>query len=348
MGAFVFSRRSSFAWLTDGGESSVDEASVIGAADLILTPQRAFVVAPNNEMDRLLEEVLGDQGYEPLTYSWREDRIPVIEKLLQGRAAGSDTLLPGCSELYGDVKTLRYSLLPGEQARLRFLGKETARIVGEVCRQIRPGDSEIKIAAAIKGSLADEGIAAPVILVAADGRIARYRHPVPTNKEVERLVMIVVCARRWGLTVALTRMVHFGPVPQDLRERFNLVNNISAQLINATTPGRPVKEIFSLAVNAYTGAGYPGEWEKHHQGGPIGYDTRDYLASLDCPTLVHEGQAFAWNPSLPGVKAEDTILALATGPEIITTSEAWPTRVLTQGKTNIIIHEMLILQGHKS
>jgi Xaa-Pro aminopeptidase len=341
--AFVFSRRSSFAWLTDGGESSVDEASEVGAADLILTPERAYVVAPNNEMDRLMEEVLGDQGYEPVTYSWREDRISIIEKLLHGRATGSDILLPGCREFYREVKTLRYALLPGEQERMRFLGKETARIVGEVCRQIRPGDSEIKIAATIKGNLAGEGIAAPVILVAADGRIAKYRHPVPTNKEVEHLVMVVVCARRWGLTVALTRMVYFGSVPQDLKQRFTLVNAISARLINATTPGKEVKEIFYQAMQAYTEVGYPGEWEKHHQGGPIGYDTRDYLAYPECEGIVYEGQGFAWNPILVEVKSEDTILALAGGSEIITIDEKWPAEVFVRGETIVRRPGILLL-----
>ncbi|WP_406678000.1 M24 family metallopeptidase [Moorella sp. ACPs] len=343
LAAFIFSRRSSFAWLTDGGESSVNEASIMGDAHLVITPERLYVTAPNNEMDRLLSEVLGDQGYEPLSYYWWENGIPTIEKLFKAGRVGSDMALPGCLDLYQEVKRLRYSLMPGEQERMRILGKRAADILSEVCRQIHPGDSEIKIAGEVKGKMGAEGIATPVVLVAADDRINRYRHPLPTEKEVERLVMVVVCARRWGLTVALTRMVHFGSVPRILSERFQEVNTILARLINATTPGKPVKEIFSLAMQTYAELGYPHEWQSHHQGGPIGYDTREYLASPECDDIVLPAQGFAWNPTLPGVKAEDTILVSEAAQEILTVSKDWPTQIIKADRGNLEMPDILTL-----
>ena len=55
-----------------------------------------------------------------------------------------------------------------------------------------------------------------------------------------------------------------------------------------------------------------------HQGGPCGYQGRDYLGSPTAPGVVLENQPFAWNPSITGTKSEDTILATVAGPEIIT------------------------------
>ena len=37
------------------------------------------------------------------------------------------------------------------------------------------------------------------------------------------------------------------------------------------------------------------------------------------------GQAFAWNPSAPSLKSEDTIVALEDGVEVLTVDRRWPT-----------------------
>jgi Xaa-Pro dipeptidase len=322
--AFVFSRRSSFSWLTDGAESGVDEFSELGVADLVLTEDRSYVVAPNNEIELLTSEALEGQGYEPVVYSWKEDRFAALQAFLGGRKAGSDIPVPGCKDFYREVKELRYSLLPGELAKMSTLGQTTAALVGGVCKSIRPGDSEVMIAGEIKGRLGREGIYAPVVLVAADERLHQFRHPIPTKKRVEKKAMVVVCARRSGLTVALTRMVCVGSAPAQTVKRLELVNTISAGMIAVTCPGTAVSDIFLEAVKAYKAVDYDGEWEKHHQGGPIGYENRDYLASPECPGVVLENQAFAWNPMIVDVKSEETIIASADGFKKVTYDPEWP------------------------
>jgi hypothetical protein len=41
--------------------------------------------------------------------------------------------------------------------------------------------------------------------------------------------------------------------------------------------------------------------------------------------VVEPGQAFAWNPSITGVKSEDTILVGKEKNEVITATGDWPT-----------------------
>ena len=40
--------------------------------------------------------------------------------------------------------------------------------------------------------------------------------------------------------------------------------------------------------------------------------------------VVKENQAFAWNPTITGVKVEDTIISYKDKIEVITISDDWP------------------------
>ena len=96
------------------------------------------------------------------------------------------------------------------------------------------------------GGLADA--LGEVLLVAADGRIRRYRHPIPKATRLERTLMFVVCAQRKGLIVAFTRMLNFGELPADLRRRHDSVCAIDAALHAATRPGASYGAILDVAV----------------------------------------------------------------------------------------------------
>jgi len=51
-----------------------------------------------------------------------------------------------------------------------------------------------------------------------------------------------------------------------------------------------------------------------------GYASREIIATPSAQQQVTTGQAFAWNPSLEGAKAEDTFVLGPDGPEIMTRS----------------------------
>ena len=69
----------------------------------------------------------------------------------------------------------------------------------------------------------------------------------------------------------------------------------------------------------------------HHQGGAAGYGSREYFAGGGHEYPVLADQCFAWNPSIRGVKSEDTILATETGPEILTVTADWPAMPTERG-----------------
>lgn len=184
--------------------------------------------------------------------------------------------------------------------------------------------TEHQIAALLSERLMDRGVIPNLILVAADERISKYRHPIPTDKTLEKYAMLVTCARKWGLILSMTRIVHFGSISSELRRKHDAVARVDAELIAATRPNASVDSIFRKAIEAYKDAGFENEWHFHHQGGPTGYAGRDYRAKPGVLDKVEINQAFAWNPSIAGTKSEDTIIALADKTEIISAHGDWP------------------------
>ncbi|MCX7856914.1 MAG: hypothetical protein N2513_02855 [Deltaproteobacteria bacterium] len=137
--------------------------------------------------------------------------------------------------------------------------------------------------------------------------------------------MVSVNARKWGLIVSLTRFVHFGKIPDDLKKRYLDNVLIDCVFMAHTRPGVSAAEILKKGVEMYEKLGYPDEWKLHHQGGSIGYTGRDYRANFQTTEIVEPYQAFTWNPSLTGTKSEDTIVARDEGPVLITKPIIYPT-----------------------
>jgi antitoxin VapB len=206
-----------------------------------------------------------------------------------------------------------------------------AQAIDSAARAIRPGQTEYQIAALL-GAEAERRGAQPVVnLIATDERVFRFRHPLPTGKELERYAMLVLCGRRWGLVCSVTRLVHFGRLPDELRRKAEAVAQVDAAFLATTRPGQTLGQVFEQAAAAYAECGFPGEWQWHHQGGPAGYEPREYLATPGSQDLVQAGQAYAWNPSIAGTKSEDTILVTDSGAEVLTAIDGWPILSVTAG-----------------
>jgi antitoxin VapB len=102
--------------------------------------------------------------------------------------------------------------------------------------------------------------------------------------------------------------VHFGALPADLEARFKSAAQVNAALLDVTKVGATSAGLFKVAQEAYAAEGFPGEERFHHQGGPTGYGEREWVATPNGTETVVNNQAFAWNPSIRGGKAEDTVL----------------------------------------
>ncbi len=145
--------------------------------------------------------------------------------------------------------------------------------------------------------------------------------------------MVIICGRKYGLVASCTRLIHYGPLSDELKKKQAAVTQIDARVNAATRPGLTLGEMFAKIQQAYAAAGYPDEYQLHHQGGPAGYEPREFVAKPGLDVKVAVGQAYAWNPSITGCKTEDTVLITPDGFDVMTEMPNWPmVEVTVDGK----------------
>lgn len=322
--AMLIRRVPNFAWATCGASGYVNTATEEGTASLLISPSGRHLITDNIEAPRLeWEEGLAAQGWEFHVGEWHESR-GLIEALAGGLRLGADSPYPGAVDLSEAFPRMRVNLHEQEQSRLKDLSARCAAALDRAIRAVRPGMTENEIAGALAGEALRLGVAPIVNLVAVDERVSAFRHPLPTSKVLQKYAMLVLCGRQYGLVCSVTRLIHFGRLPDELRRRSEAVAAVDAAFICSTQPGRRMNQVFQAGLAAYARFGYPDEWHLHHQGGPVGYQPREFVVTQTTDDSVRVGQAFAWNPSITGAKSEDTILVAQDGIEILTAIHGWP------------------------
>jgi Xaa-Pro aminopeptidase len=333
--ALLLQRVGNFAWATCGAACYINTADSVGNASLLITPAGRFVLTDNMEAGRLMqEEGLADQGWEFEISPWYERKDKVAE-LTRGMKLGADTCFPGAKELNSEIAALRFALTPEEGERFRTLGILCAEGMQKAIEALQPGMTEQEIAGLLSQAVESRGVQAIVNLIATDERIFSFRHPLPTSKKLQRYVVLVLCGRKWGLVCSLSRLIHFGALPDEIRHKAEAVAKVDAAMIAATRPGHTMGDVFQQAQSAYASVGFPDEWKIHHQGGLAGYAPREITATPSSTQPILAGQAYAWNPSIAGAKSEDTILVGEQRNEILTEMKDWPTTEIQIGNQTI-------------
>lgn len=339
----IIQQVSNFAWATDGAASYINTATSNGVGTLLVTGEAKHLITDNIESPRFeKEERLKEAGWEFHTHRW-DQPSGALEKLTKGMKLGSDGSYPGAVDLSGELALLRSYLDSGEQDRFRRLSARCAGAMDKAIRAVKPGMTEFQIAALLSGATQSGGVLPIVILIATDERIYNFRHPLPTNRKMYKYAMLVLCGRMDGLVCSLTRLVHFGPLPDELNEKAEAVSYVDAAMIAATRPGKSVNEVFRAGKAAYAQRGFADEWQLHHQGGPAGYDPREFVATDSVDVPIRSGQVYAWNPSITGCKSEDTILVAEDGNEILSAIAGWPAKSIEIGDQVIERPEILVI-----
>jgi Xaa-Pro aminopeptidase len=343
-GAVLVTTQPNFAWITAGGRSHISIGEAAGVASALVTRASAYMITTNIELQRLLDEEAEGLPFEGVSHPWHasDGTASVVAELCDPEKAVSDAASSGLREAGTTFAKLRYELTPREVARYGALGRDSAAAVEAACRACEPGDSELDIAALVAYECARRDILALVDLVAADDRIALYRHPLPTARRLEHTLLVALTGRRHGLHASLSRMVSFGAPDEDLATRFEAVTRVDAREIDASRPGARLSEVMVAGAEQYAAEGFPEEWRHHHQGGLTGYAGREIFATPETNHRLRENEAVAWNPSITRVKSEDTVLVAAEGQETLTRTGEWPEVEVAAGGSPVARPALLV------
>lgn len=324
-----------FAWITGGANNAIDTSRENGAATILVTNKgKRYLIASNIEIQRMLDEQVDAKLFEPVEFQWQEEKAqPELVRLLAGDLAQgqviADIPFTSAPALESQFANQRFQLTEEEKECYRELGRDAAVAMSNTAKEIRQGQSEKEIANTLRSELGTKNISSVVTLVAADDRIAKYRHPVPTDNRWEKTLLLVTCAKRRGLIASLSRMISIGEPTDELKRKTEAAAFVHASLQHATriavNPETLGSELYAVAAAAYEKMGFADEINKHHQGGATGYRTRDWVAHPASGEQVFPDQAFAWNPSITGTKVEDTIVRNDGDIEVLTASPDFPT-----------------------
>lgn len=305
--ALVLASHEAVSWYLEGVRTHV---SLAGPPVLAVRAEEGgdVLYVADNEADRIIaEELLPEDAERVVRVPWWTSPAVAAAEIAGVAEADAATQL----------RAARARMLPAERARYRSLGRETAETLTDVLARVSPAQSERAVAAVAAAELIARGIDPLVVLVSGVERGA-FRHPLPTAGVLGERAMIVVCGRRDGLIANATRWVG-----ESVDEEPIL--GVERAFLDASAPGARLDEAFAAGTAAYARFGFDAdEWQHHHQGGPTGYAGRDPRATASTTDLLVENQAFAWNPTAPGAKVEDTMLRTETGWEVLTVDERWP------------------------
>ena len=314
----LIKKQANFSWLTAGGRGFIGFAGENACGVLLVTKEDIYLAANNIEAPRLMAEELPLESVRLVQTEWWHDGAIVNNLEKEFGLLSDDTALDSW------FKAERVHLLPAEAARYEDLGVSAAYALEKGCRSVKQGMTEMEIAGLISAGLWGMGLEPITLLVAADDRSSHYRHYVPTGKKAEEGFIASICARKGGLVVSTTRIVAFHP---DFAGEYKKLLEVEQAAFEATEKGGTLGDVFDSIRSAYQKIGHGEEWRKHHQGGMTGYLAREYRGDSSSRIPIAASQAFAWNPSIPGAKCEDTILKTEGGDIRILTpcSKAWPT-----------------------
>ncbi|ROQ64148.1 Xaa-Pro aminopeptidase [Rathayibacter sp. PhB152] len=317
--AIALTSATALSWYLEGARV---HTSLLGApiAAVLVERDRDLVRVFDNELDRLVAEELGGlPGLALEAVPWHAPLLPPPGS----RAAGPQTIHREES-LAAPLRAARAALLPAERDRYAALCRDAAAVLTRELSDAHPDETERSLAARISGAVVALGADPAVVLVAGAERLG-HRHPLPTRQRLGERTMVVLCARRHGLIANLSRWIRFTPEDTRATDRAAALRAVEADVLRATRAGATLRSILAAAAAAYPRHGFAtDEWTRHHQGGAAGYAGRDPRATPDTADRVQDGQAFAWNPSAPAAKIEDTVVVDGDRITVLTRDSAWP------------------------
>lgn len=186
---------------------------------------------------------------------------------------------------------------------LRASGEIVDTIYRELLTWLKPGQTENEIAGRIRSMMLERG-GNPLFCIVGGGPGSAEPHHANCDRPVEHgeaLLLDFGCVYK-GYCSDITRVIHFGPAPQRVRDVYSAVFQAHHAGVNAIRPGIETGEVDLVARNVLESHGY-GEFFVHRLGHGIGMSVHE-LPNLSPgnETIMEPGHCFSIEPGvyLPG------------------------------------------------
>ncbi len=224
------------------------------------------------------------------------------------------------------VERLRAVKSPEEVAAIRAAAALAQQALAEVLPQIRPGQTEIEVGAALEGALRRRGSEwHPFPTIVASGPRSALPHARTSNRRLASgdLLLLDFGAQVDGYCADLTRTMVVG-ARADERQRavHELVQTAQRRAIEHLRPGMPAREGDALARDVIAGRGF-GEAFGHSLGHGLGLEVHEaprLAPTSDTPLPPHAVvtvEPGVYFPGWGGVRLEDDVYLSPDGTECL-------------------------------
>ena len=296
-------------------------------APFLVVPRLELPAARASRAGQLDLEIIGwdetDDPYELVAARLRSvasvglaDRMWAL-MTLRLRAA-----LPGARQELASLalRGLRARKDPAEIEALLAAGQAIDRVHARVPGWLRPGRTELEVAADISDAIVQEGHAQADFAIVASGPNAASPHHAPAGRVLaagDAVVVDIGGTMPSGYCSDCTRTYAIGAPPPDFTAYYEVLQAAQEAACAAVRPGVTAEAVDAAAREPITAAGY-GTYFMHRTGHGIGLETHEdpYLVSGNTEPLV-AGNAFSIEPGIypgpHGARIEDIVACTGDG-----------------------------------
>jgi Xaa-Pro aminopeptidase len=296
-----------------------------------------FLVVPRLELPAAHASPAGAFGLEMIPWDETDDPYELVARrlgpvssvgladrmwammVLRFRAA-----LPAARQGLASValRDLRSRKSPAEVAALREAGAAIDRVHAAVPGWLRPGRTELEVAADVAAAITSEGHARTDFVIIASGPNAASPHHEPSGRVLQpgdAVVVDIGGTMPGGYCSDCTRVYAIGNPPAEFTAYYQVLRDAQEAACAAVRPGVSAEAVDAAARTPITQAGY-GPQFVHRTGHGIGLETHEdpYIVAGNAEPLA-PGMAFSVEPGIypgpHGARIEDIVVCTEQGYE---------------------------------
>jgi Xaa-Pro aminopeptidase len=296
-----------------------------------------FLVVPRLELPAAQASPAGAIGLEMIPWDETDDPYELVARrlgpvssvgladrmwammVLRFRAA-----LPAARQGLASValRDLRSRKSPAEVAALREAGAAIDRVHAAVPGWLRPGRTELEVAADVAAAISNEGHARTDFVIIASGPNAASPHHEPSGRVLQpgdAVVVDIGGTMPSGYCSDCTRVYAIGSPPAEFTAYYEVLRDAQEAACASVRPGVTAEAVDAAARTPITEAGY-GPQFVHRTGHGIGLETHEdpYIVAGNAEPLA-PGMAFSVEPGIypgpHGARIEDIVVCTEQGYE---------------------------------